>query len=202
MFDRDGFWRFMEPYARSNSEVVFRLNVARGLACAAASGGAITTNCIDYEMTCLQVLVATEKLAQSIAALHGLADRELVFASEEPDWPIHRRAILPVPVDIKGSRYRLRTNDFIGVEEFRRLRDEARDALKLESLKAPEEAIPIDSVGCAADKLYDWLHSHMLIVPRFAGVAMFEHTDDQIACRLLSIDEIDWPDEARTGIEQ
>ena len=202
MFDQDGLWQLMEPYAHSAHEIVFRLSVVRGIAAELAAGGAITTNCIDHELACLQVLIATEKLAAALASVHGVADREVLFEADVSWSAIDHRAMLPMPIESMGDRYRLRPNDFIPPDEFRRLRDDAREALRLESLRPATDAIPVNAIGSAADKLHDWLRSHMLIIRKFAGVALLDLADDQFNCRLVSIDDINWPGETWSGVRQ
>lgn len=193
MFDRTGFWQFIEPYTRSAQEILFRLAVARGVATAVEAGGAITTNLTDYEFACLQVFISTEKLAASIAAIRGLEDRELVFAGHFPKWPLDPVAILPIPIEVDGQSFWFRPDENIRPEALLRLRNEARQALQLESLRSPGDDISVGAMRAAADTLYDWLRSHMLVVPQFHGVAVFESDDGfDINCHLLPLDEVDW----------
>lgn len=202
MIDPDQCWQFIQPYARSTHEIVERLRVTIGIATGLQAGGAITTNCIDYELACLQVFIATEKLAASIAALHNLPDRELVFAGEAPGWQLEPLAVLPMPVDIKEGGVRLRRSDFVFPDEFRRLRDEARDALQIDSVLSLEEPVPVDHVRSAADKLYAWLHSHMMVLPQLAAIAIVEHCDDEFNCRFMPIDDIKVPTSPKGPIDE
>lgn len=193
MYDQTELWEFIQPYTRSAQEILFRLAVARGVATAVEAGGAITTNLTDYEFACLQVFISTEKLAASIAAIRGLEDRELVFAGHFPKWPLDPVAILPIPIEVDGQSFWFRPDDNLSPEALLRLRDEARQALQLESLRSPGDEISVDEIRAAADTLYDWLRSHMLVIPQYDGVAVFESDDRfDINCHLLPVDEVDW----------